>query len=152
MSIVVNQEGGRQLLKSLTPGRVRSSAWKRTFSQNNIQPGPGDDISAYVEADFDGYGPKIGLTWGVPFNGVGGFASVQAENVEIVATGDTKSNSCYGYYLIKPAVAGPPAVPELLVAAERFPDAQEVAHIGDGVVFTINWTEQPKGEVDTPFQ
>jgi hypothetical protein len=93
--------------------------------ENDYNPTPATSLADLIEPagtglDFPGYARTPALIWGRPFVGTDGVAIVLSNDVQFDCTGPSAVN-IYGYFLVRTAIVGPPAVPAHLVFAERFP-------------------------------
>lgn len=102
--------------------------------QNDHVPTPADDITAYVEANFDGYSQIVlGGPWSVA-SMLDGRAFI-AQVVQVwTSSGAVTPNDIWGYYIVT-------SDGTRLVLAERFPVAPVlVSAAGDQVVVTPSLT------------
>lgn len=75
------------------------NANKLKLYKNPLTLTPAIVLADLVEADFDGYAAVSPVVWSAPFRDVDGSALVLGGDAPFICTGDTISNSIYGYYL-----------------------------------------------------
>jgi hypothetical protein len=93
--------------------------WMVKLYQNDFSPDIHATLSDLVEADFGGYSPATFPAFNGAAIGPDGYAIDEASsNQSFVASGLLPNNNIYGYYVVNTT-----AMPQHLVAVERFPDA-----------------------------
>lgn len=101
--------------------------------QNDLQPNPASVLGDYTIATFTGYGGAATTTFGPAFNRAVGGVGTDGGGIQWTATGDTTTNTIYGYLL--QSGWG-------LVGGERFENPVPVTKAGDAVLvrpeLTIN--------------
>jgi len=100
--------------------------------QNNIIPGPGTQLTDFVDATFDGYAAQAAGTWGAPYYGPDGNAHVTAPGLQFQPTGSTTPNTIYGAYYTNTAGSA-------LVGAVKFDNSIPMIDPTTGFVFEPDW-------------
>lgn len=94
--------------------------------KNNLTPTPSTPLSAFEEADFDGYADSSAVVWGPVYHTTGDSVQVLGDNKSFISTGSTTPNNIYGWYATN-------AAGTVLKCFERFDEPVPVVEADQGL-------------------
>lgn len=97
--------------------------------QNNVAIGPQTGINDFVEADFTGYAPAVGVTWGAVWSDAVGNAYETGDTKQFTCNGTGSANQIFGWYATKGASPS-----EVFQFGESFDNPIPVSQNGNVVI------------------